>query len=476
MIKKNIMLLNVLFCINCTLTLLINTVFILATITDIQNKEETIKNVKTITKEKLNFKTIEELLDICEKVYKIEDDITYAYLLKLMNDEDEENDNCIDSIFIFKKCNKRKRNININEIKTIIKEKLKQQHIDQTEHKIDSMSYRIYQRIKDYNSNISSNTFNFFLLYTESDFAKLLLQKMKDVINDENYDIINDFKTLKNIILKYKACQHYLNEKEIENIICRIIQRVSDLVYSGSSNYNDLKQIKIKQNNQEAAKKKERDVRENKKKINQQTAVKKERDVEKSKKQNNQQTMIKKEMDVGESKKQTNQQTTIKKEIDGQKSKNKNNQQTTIKKEVNVEESKNKHNQPTIIKKEIVDQKSEKQINQQLKKKEINFVVSKKKNNLPTVIKKEIDVGESQKIIDRHIIIIKEVSVVESKKEINKPAIIQKEIVEKKNEQKMNQPTIIKKEVNVEKSKKKINQPTIMKKEVSVGESKKQNN
>ncbi|VWU53115.1 hypothetical protein HEP_00507700 [Hepatocystis sp. ex Piliocolobus tephrosceles] len=137
----------------------------------------------------------------------------------------------------------KKNNTSLQNIKDAINYSLQIKNIVYPQHKINSMGYRIFQRIIDlhefYNENISLND----VILSEWENSRFWLHIISCELDNTDLNIRDYYIKIKDRIGRDSVIKDNLNDDRINNIACRIMQFISDLVFIDSSAYSDLVKI-----------------------------------------------------------------------------------------------------------------------------------------------------------------------------------------------------------------------------------------
>ncbi|VWU48774.1 hypothetical protein HEP_00070400 [Hepatocystis sp. ex Piliocolobus tephrosceles] len=240
---------NALLYSSCVLTFKINGSFILTDInTHTPNKETNYVKAAFSNNTNLLFTNKNDFVKRSDKIFGVESMLSLLYLVKMKKPREEDMRKFIIHVtfgeFMDKKEYDRENAAMIRDVKTSIKHSLQSRNISYDEHKINSMVYRILQRIIDFNvfytGNLSLNDF----ISKEREHTKYWLQQISNVLGDRNFNIQDYYIQIRARIENDSIIKKGWDKNRIHNIACRIMQVLSDLLFVDSSGYKDLVQIK----------------------------------------------------------------------------------------------------------------------------------------------------------------------------------------------------------------------------------------
>ncbi|VWU48092.1 hypothetical protein HEP_00001600 [Hepatocystis sp. ex Piliocolobus tephrosceles] len=196
---------------------------------------------------KLYFTNKNDFVETSKKIYILESNLSLTYLHKLGLLNQSVKKKFIHHILVGESINKesydRENAILIDDIKTEIKRLLRISNISYAKHKINSMAYRIFQRITDflvfYNGNLSLND----IILKEQQHTFFWLHQISSALGNTNLHIRDYYIRIKERIDNDSVIKNRLIDEIIHNISCRIMQFLSDLVFIDSSDYIDLVEI-----------------------------------------------------------------------------------------------------------------------------------------------------------------------------------------------------------------------------------------
>ncbi|VWU48091.1 hypothetical protein HEP_00001500 [Hepatocystis sp. ex Piliocolobus tephrosceles] len=177
----------------------------------------------------------------------LERDVSYMYLNKMKELNKIVMHNFIDNVLFGKSINKayydKKNSELIKHIKVSIEHLLRMRYILYAQHKINSMAYRIFQRIVDYHVFYYGKLLIDFFTLKEREHTSFWIQQLSNELGNTDLNIRDYYLKIRERLNNDNVLKEGCDPERIHNMTCRIMQFLSDVLYIDSFGYQNLLKI-----------------------------------------------------------------------------------------------------------------------------------------------------------------------------------------------------------------------------------------
>ncbi|VWU53237.1 hypothetical protein HEP_00519600 [Hepatocystis sp. ex Piliocolobus tephrosceles] len=244
---KQFLFLNALLYISCVLTFK-SDIPSTSTATSADTNEERNSEEATVSSStKLFFTNKNDFIETSEKLFALESTLTLTYIVKMTKASDKKMNKFIVHIIFGKSIDKedydRENAALIKDIKTSVKHLLHVRNISYDEHKINSMAYRIFQRVIDFHVFYFGKLSIIGFTLKEKEHTIFWLEQISNALGNTHMKVSDYYIRIKERLDNDSIIKDGCDVERIHNMALRILQFLIDLLFVDSSAYKELLQI-----------------------------------------------------------------------------------------------------------------------------------------------------------------------------------------------------------------------------------------